>query len=58
MLFNYMQSQTISLGWDFYIPVILFAVLCLFAVPVWVSIGAAAITMLLMSGGIAAFAGW
>ena len=52
MLFNYMQSQTISLGWDFYIPVILFAVLCLFAVPVWVSIGAAAITMLLMSGAL------
>ena len=47
-----MQSQTISLGWDFYIPVILFAVLCLFAVPVWVSIGAAAITMLLMSGAL------
>ena len=52
MLFNYMQSQTISLGWDFYIPVILFAVLCLFAVPIWVSIGAAAITMLLMSGAL------
>ena len=52
MLFNYMQNQSISLGWDFYIPILLFALLCFLAVPVWVSIGAAAITMLFMSGAL------
>lgn len=52
MLFNYMQNQSISLGWDFYIPIIIFVVLCIMAVPIWVSIGAAAITMLLMSGAL------
>lgn len=52
MLFNYMQNQSISLGWDFYIPILLFALLCFMAVPVWVSIGAAAITMLFMSGAL------
>lgn len=52
MLFNYMQNQTISLGWDFYVPIMLFVLLCFLAVPIWVSIGAAAITMLYMSGAL------
>ena len=49
MLWNTL-NQTVELGWDFYLPVILFVVLCAMAVPVWASIGVAAITMLLMSG--------
>ncbi len=49
MLFNTL-SQTVELGWDFYLPVILFVVLIALAVPVWASIGAAAIVMLMMSG--------
>ncbi len=44
------QLQAIELGWDFYLPVILFVALIAMAVPVWAAIGAAAITMLLMSG--------
>jgi tripartite ATP-independent transporter DctM subunit len=49
MRFNTL-SQTVELGWDFYLPVILFVVLIALAVPVWASIGAAAIVMLMMSG--------
>src|SRR5210317_417648 len=52
MLWNQMQQQTIELGWDFYVPVIMFVVLVALAIPVWAAIGAAAITMLLMSGGL------
>jgi tripartite ATP-independent transporter DctM subunit len=43
-------NQTVELGWDFYLPVILFVALIATAVPVWAAIGAAAITMLVMSG--------
>jgi tripartite ATP-independent transporter DctM subunit len=49
MLFNTL-NQAVELGWDFYLPVIIFVVLCALAVPVWASIGVTAITMLLMSG--------
>jgi C4-dicarboxylate transporter, DctM subunit len=49
MLWN-LQAQTVELGWDFYLPVIVFAVFCALAIPVWAAIGAAAISMLLMSG--------
>ncbi|EBA17500.1 TRAP dicarboxylate transporter, DctM subunit [Roseobacter sp. SK209-2-6] len=43
-------NQTVELGWDFYVPVIMFVALIALAVPVWAAIGAAAITMLVMSG--------
>ncbi|MGH1416766.1 MAG: TRAP transporter large permease [Pelagimonas sp.] len=43
-------NQTVELGWDFYLPVLLFVGLIAMAVPVWAAIGAAAITMLVMSG--------
>ena len=43
-------NQTVELGWDFYAPVILFVALIALAVPVWASIGSAAILMLVMSG--------
>jgi len=49
MLWNSL-NQTVELGWDFYVPVIMFIVLIALAVPVWAAIGAAAITMLIMSG--------
>jgi tripartite ATP-independent transporter DctM subunit len=44
------MNQTVELGWDFYFPVIMFVALIALAVPVWAAIGAAAITMLVMSG--------
>lgn len=50
MMWNALQQQTIELGWDFYIPVILFVILCAMAVPIWAVIGVAAISMLLLSG--------
>ncbi|NOC82438.1 TRAP transporter large permease subunit [Ruegeria atlantica] len=49
MLWNSL-NQTVELGWDFYLPVILFVGLIALAVPVWAAIGTAAIVMLIMSG--------
>lgn len=49
MLWNTL-NQTVELGWDFYLPVILFVGLIALAVPVWAAIGSAAIVMLVMSG--------
>src|SRR5210317_1584855 len=49
MLWNTV-NQTVELGWDFYLPVILFVALIALAVPVWAAIGSAAIVMLVMSG--------
>ncbi|MBT8417519.1 MAG: TRAP transporter large permease [Silicimonas sp.] len=49
MLFNTLD-QAVELGWDFYLPVIMFVVLCAMAVPVWAAIGVSAISMLLLSG--------
>ena len=49
MLWNTLE-QTVELGWDFYLPVIVFVVLIAMAVPVWAAIGSSAILMLLMSG--------
>jgi tripartite ATP-independent transporter DctM subunit len=52
MLWQNLQQQTIELGWDFYVPIIVFVALVALAVPVWASIGAAAIIMLMMSGAL------
>ncbi|MGC1488280.1 MAG: TRAP transporter large permease [Albidovulum sp.] len=49
MLFNTL-NQAVELGWDFYLPVIIFVVLVALAVPVWAAIGVSAITLLYMSG--------
>ncbi|WP_171231605.1 TRAP transporter large permease [Ruegeria sp. HKCCA4812] len=49
MLWNSL-NQTVELGWDFYLPVILFVGLIALAVPVWAAIGTAAVVMLIMSG--------
>ncbi len=49
MLWNTL-NQTVELGWDFYLPVIIFVALIALAVPVWAAIGSAAILMLVMSG--------
>ena len=43
-------QQTVELGWDFYLPVLIFIGLIALAVPVWAAIGSAAIIMLVMSG--------
>ncbi len=49
---NYLMlaQQTVELGWSFYLPLILFVLFVAIGVPVWASIGVAAITMLIMSG--------
>jgi len=49
---NYLMlaEQTVELGWSFYLPLILFVLFVAIGVPVWASIGVAAITMLIMSG--------
>lgn len=52
MLWQQLQNQPVELGWDFYIPIIAFALLVTLAVPVWASIGIAAILMLVMSGAL------
>lgn len=49
MLFGPIETIVV-LGWDFYLPVILFVLLCALAVPIWASIGVAATLMLLMAG--------
>jgi len=48
MLWNQLQT-TVELGWDFYGSVILFVALIALGVPVWASIGAASVTMLIWS---------
>ncbi|HUF56288.1 MAG TPA: TRAP transporter large permease [Thermohalobaculum sp.] len=50
MLWNQMQQEAATIGWDFYGPVLLFLLLIALGVPVWASIGASAVTMLLVSG--------
>jgi len=44
------DEQTLALGWSFYGPVLLFVGMTALGVPVWVSIGAASIALLLWSG--------
>ena len=48
MLWSQLQDQAVTLGLDFYLPAFMPVVLCAL-VPVWVSIGSAAILMLVMS---------
>lgn len=48
MLWQTLQ-QSVELGWSFYIPVILFVALCALGVPIWASIGASAVAMMVMS---------
>ena len=52
MMWQQLGAQTLELGWDFYTSVIIFVALVALAVPVWAAIGAATITMLLMSGAL------
>jgi len=49
VLFNPIE-QIVILGWDFYLPVLAFVLMCALAVPVWASIGVASSMMLLMAG--------
>ncbi len=50
MLWNQIAQETVTIGWDFYGPVLLFLLLLALAVPVWAAIGASALAMLLVSG--------
>jgi tripartite ATP-independent transporter DctM subunit len=52
MLYDTLQDQSVVLGWDFYLPVIIFVVFCALAVPIWAAIGSAAIAMLFLSGAL------
>ncbi|WP_424934582.1 TRAP transporter large permease [Amaricoccus macauensis] len=49
MLWNQMSQEAVSIGWDFYGPVLLFLALLVLAVPIWAAIAASAVTMLLVS---------
>ena len=49
MLWNTL-NHTVELGWDFYLPVLLFVTLIALAIPIWAAIGVAAISMLMLSG--------
>jgi len=49
MLWQQLQEQSVTLGWSFYGPLLLFVVLCALAVPVWASIGVASVLMLILS---------
>lgn len=44
------QQQTLSLGWDFYIPLIGMLIMILLAVRIWVVIGLGSLVMLLTTG--------
>ena len=50
MLWNNLQQQTVDLGWDFYFPVLIFVAFCALGIPIWATIGASAIAMLVLSG--------
>lgn len=50
MLWNNLQQQTVELGWDFYLPVMIFVLFCALGIPIWATIGASAIAMLVFSG--------
>ena len=52
MMWQQMGEQSVILGADFYVPLILFVLLCALAVPVWAVIGVSATTMLVMSGAL------
>lgn len=49
MLWNQMQQEAVSIGWDFFGPVLFFVLLIALGVPIWAAIGAGAVTMLLVS---------
>ena len=46
------QLQAVELGWDFYVPVLIFISFIALAIPIWAAIGSAVIVMLLMSGAL------
>ncbi len=44
------QQQTLTLGWDFYLPLLGMAIMILLAVRVWVAVGIGSLAMLLSTG--------
>ncbi|MFK8035606.1 MAG: TRAP transporter large permease [Hyphomicrobiales bacterium] len=49
MLWNQISQEAVTIGWDFYGPILLFVALIALGVPVWASIGAGAVAMLVFS---------
>ncbi|MDA8870188.1 TRAP transporter large permease [Rhizobiaceae bacterium] len=49
MLWNQLQEQSVTLGWSFYGPVLIFVGMLVLGIPVWAAIGSAAIAMLVIS---------
>jgi len=49
MLWDQIGQDAVSIGWEFYGPILLFVLLIALGVPVWASIGASAVTMLVVS---------
>ena len=50
-MYNYlMQQQTLTLGWDFYLPLIGMVIMILLAVRIWVVVGLGSLAMLLATG--------
>lgn len=49
MLYN-IQQHAVELGWDFYVPVLMFVVFCALGIPIWATIGAVSVGMLVFSG--------
>jgi len=47
-----LEQFTIELGWDFYLPLLVFFLLIALGVPIWACIGVAAIGILYMSGAL------
>ena len=45
-----MQQQTLTLGWDFYLPLLGMVIMILLAVRVWVVVGVGSLAMLLSTG--------
>ena len=50
MLWNQIAQEAVTIGWDFYGPVLLFVLLLALAVPIWAAIASSAVAMLLVSG--------
>ena len=49
MLWNQLQQEAPSIGWEFYGPILIFVAMIALGVPVWAAIGAGAVAMLVIS---------
>lgn len=49
MLWSQFEEESVAIGWTFYGPMLFFVALIALGVPIWAAIGAAAVTMLMVS---------